>query len=611
MSFLSPIFLAGTAAIVIPILLHLLRRDVAPEVPFSAVRLLRRTPLERTRRHRIRDLLLLAARVTALVLLAGAFARPYFAGGTDGSSLRIVAVDRSYSMGAPGRFERAIALAREAIDAAGSGEEVAVFAFDDRVEVLAGPGPSAAARSALDALRPGFGGTRFSPLLTRAAELSQGSDARLIVVTDMQRAGWEDGEPVLVPARLLVETRDAGASGVNAAVVFVGRAEDGLIATVRNTGDGPLQGNLRARAGGRAVASAPFAIASGATADVRLPYEVPDRGAVSVEIDDPAGYVADNTRHLILDPPDRTRVLVIGEGAQPGFYVTRALEAANPVAAYDVTARAARSVGSLTPEDFAANRVVLLLSTRHLDRRAREVLPEYVRGGGGLLIAAGSDVEPAVLRSMMRWPGFSAVEQRAGGAVLAATDLRHPIFLPFGTLAANLGQVRFTRAWLVGGEGWEVAARFTDGSPAVLERREGQGRVLVFASDLERRWNDFPLHPSFVPFTIEVVRHLAPAGDRRRDYDVADVPPGVPAVPGVQTPPDGRPVSVNVDVRESATARMGPDEFATLVERVGDRSAAIVERRAQAAEARQSLWRYGLLLMLTALVAESMVGRIR
>ena len=45
MSFLYPIFLAGAVAIAIPIALHLLRRDVAPEVPFTAVRLLRRLGL--------------------------------------------------------------------------------------------------------------------------------------------------------------------------------------------------------------------------------------------------------------------------------------------------------------------------------------------------------------------------------------------------------------------------------------------------------------------------------------------------------------------------------------------------------------------------------------
>jgi hypothetical protein len=149
MSFLYPAFLIGALAIAIPIALHLLRRDVAPEVPFSAVRLLQRSPVVRSKRRRLRDLLLLAARIAALLLLAAAFARPYVAGAAGSSSVRIVAIDRSFSMGAPGRFAHALDLARRAVDEASPGERVALVAFDQSAEVLSPPGPGSAARAAL------------------------------------------------------------------------------------------------------------------------------------------------------------------------------------------------------------------------------------------------------------------------------------------------------------------------------------------------------------------------------------------------------------------------------------------------------------------------------
>src|SRR3954467_11608776 len=119
MSFLYPIFLAGTVAAAIPIVLHLLRRDIARDVPFSAVRLLRHSPLPTSERRRLRDYLLLAARVLALLLLAAAFARPYLPG-SPGATPRvlIVALDRSFSMDAPGRFADALNRARKAVDQA-------------------------------------------------------------------------------------------------------------------------------------------------------------------------------------------------------------------------------------------------------------------------------------------------------------------------------------------------------------------------------------------------------------------------------------------------------------------------------------------------------------
>ena len=78
MSFLSPLFLAGAAAAVVPIVLHLLRRRTEHRVRFAAVALLKDAPVEQSMQRRLRQWLLLALRVTALVLLALAFARPFF-----------------------------------------------------------------------------------------------------------------------------------------------------------------------------------------------------------------------------------------------------------------------------------------------------------------------------------------------------------------------------------------------------------------------------------------------------------------------------------------------------------------------------------------------------
>ena len=70
MSFLFPAFLIGGCAIAVPIVLHLLRREHLPRVPFSDIRFLQAARVEQARRRRLRELLLLALRVAALLLLA-------------------------------------------------------------------------------------------------------------------------------------------------------------------------------------------------------------------------------------------------------------------------------------------------------------------------------------------------------------------------------------------------------------------------------------------------------------------------------------------------------------------------------------------------------------
>ena len=608
MSFLYPAFLAGALAIAIPIALHLLRRDVAPEVPFTAVRLLRRSPLEQTRRKRLRDLLLLMARVAALLLLAAAFARPYFAAAAGAPALRIIALDRSFSMSAPGQFQQAQALARDAVSAGGAAQ-VAVIAFDDRATVVSQPGGPGEARAAIDALRAGYGATSYGPLFARVQELAGNQEAELVVVSDLQRAGWSDEAPPSVRAGIDVDVRQVPAVPGNLAVTAAWRTSDGVVLTIVNGGSDPASGTARITVDRQEVASSPFTAPAGASVDVPVRYRAADRGVLTATVDDPAGFQADNSRLLLLDPSIRTRVwIVAGQDRESGLYVARALQSADGDEGFDVEEQAAGKLAGGSNGQPVIDAAVVLLSTRGLDRKSRDTIAAFVRNGGGLLVAASDNVEPAVLATMMGWQGFSAaVEARPAGS-LAPTDVRHPIFRPFGALAANLGDGGFARTWTLRTDGWDVLARFTNGSAALMERREGRGRVMLFTSDLSRRWNDFPLNPAFVPFTIETVRHAAGSSDRRRDYVVAEAPEGTAHEPGTYDVA-GRRITVNVDPRESAVAVMNAADFEKMLQPAGAAPAEPVEIQAQQVEGRQNLWRYGLLLMMLALAAESVVGR--
>ena len=74
--------------------------------------------------------------------------------------------------------------------------------------------------------------------------------------------------------------------------------------------------------------------------------------------------------------------------------------------------------------------------------------------------------------------------------------------------------------------------------------------------------------------------------------------------------PDKRLIAVNVDARESGLERLAEDEFRQKVriESAGASPASALQARQT--EAAQNFWRYGLILMLGALVAESVVGRV-
>ena len=200
-SFLTPFFLAGAFAAAIPIVLHLLKREPEVRLQFSAVHLLAQAPVEHASRRRLRELLLLALRVAALLLLALAFARPFFTSGIAGTgATTVVALDTSASLSAPGRFEQARQLARQAIDRAAAGDLVAVLLFSDSAQVASQPSADrGAARAAIDAARVGAGATSYRAALSAARDVLRGRGGTIVVVTDLQETGWDAGDRAPLP----------------------------------------------------------------------------------------------------------------------------------------------------------------------------------------------------------------------------------------------------------------------------------------------------------------------------------------------------------------------------------------------------------------------------
>src|SRR3954468_8561735 len=113
MSFLTPLFFAGLAALAVPVLIHLIQRERKRVVEFPSLMFLRRIPYQSVRRRRIRDWSLLLMRLAALALIVMAFARPFFrrdslaAAAQNGAREAVILVDSSYSMDYGDRWSKA------------------------------------------------------------------------------------------------------------------------------------------------------------------------------------------------------------------------------------------------------------------------------------------------------------------------------------------------------------------------------------------------------------------------------------------------------------------------------------------------------------------------
>lgn len=622
-AFLAPLFLVGMAAAAVPILLHLLKRRPDTTVKFAAVRLLQHAPVEQMARRRLRELLLLALRVTALVLLSLAFARPFFADGQalGGSGVTVVALDTSLSLSEPARMARAKALAREAIDAAPSSHLVSVVRFADRAEVTVAPGPDRAiARAAIDQAEAGAGSTRYDDAMQTAVGLvaSEGSgEGTVVLVTDLQRVAWDQGRRVPVPDGVVLQVADVGALPPNLAVVDARALGGGRVtATVTNFSDEIREARVQALVNGAVRTEAAASIDAGQSAAVVLGGVEGD--AVTLTVADPDGLQGDNVRYLVLATSAPPRVLVVtaaGDLGREAFYVQQALAAAGPGgASFTVEGVAASALASWDATRLGEVAAVVLMSTRGLDRRGRELLAAFAAEGGGILLAVGpgidADVAPGALGIELSLAVPSATaprDPRGDDRGLVPVDVRHPVFQALGRSSAA-GAATFARVADVRGDACQPIARFTTGEPALLDCSRDRRRALVFASDLDDAWNDWPRRATFVPFLHEAVSYLAGGRSRSSGYIVGES--AAADVPGLLTVPDPAQgggsllVAVNVDPRESSPDRLSAEDLQGALDRVAAPPPPAA-REARQQEDRQHIWRYVLLAMIAMLVAES------
>jgi len=615
LSFLSPLFLIGAAAAAIPIALHLFFRRTEPVIDFAAMRYLRSAPVEHSRRRRLREMLLLALRIAALCLLAMAFARPFLAQSAAALSgpVTVVLVDTSASMTAPGQFERAKAAAADEIRRAAPMHSVGVVTFAHAAEVVAPPSQDrAGALAAIQKLQPGAGATQYRSALARAAEAIGPRAGRFVVVTDLQQSGWDAADEGAVPDRVTVEVIDVGHPASNVALAAVRLEGTDAVALVRNYSERPSRQQVAFSKDGRRFTTLPVEIPPAGSVEVRASIEGRGTGVLAAVVTDAEGYAADNSRYLVINASQSPMVLAISATGQPAdvFYLERAVLVAEDAGAFRFRAISGPAFSGLASDALADVGAVLVLGTRGIDARGRDLLGQYVKGGGGLLVTSGPDVDPKVLADALGGVVPTQVGERAAADPLrfAPADVRHPVFRAFDG-AGTLANVTFSRTADVRPSGTaEVIARYTDGTAALVEDRATGGRVLIFASDLNNRWNDFPVQPAFVPFVHETLRYLAATRSSRAEYAVGELPGSGGATPGA-VPVGRRLVAVNVDPRESDPARITADTFRAGITRLNVAAAQQARAQAREREDSQRLWQYGLILMIVSLAAEGMIGR--
>ncbi len=548
MSFLSPWYLLGALAAAVPVWVHLIRHERATPLPFASLMFFRRIPQRVVSRRRLRYLLLLAARCLLVLLLALAFARPFFPRAEPPAALAprarlfLLLVDRSLSMQYGDRAARAAAAARQIVSRMTAADEAQVVAFDADARVLNPPTRDRVTLLGLveTDLRPNALPTNYAAALRTLEKLAQAAKTPVaaFLISDFQKSGWTagSGAPRLPAGAALELISVDDAARPNWAVsevrvtrdVFQNRYPRRFQVRVNGFHTPAMEKELALTINGREVERRKVQIpASGAATVVLEGFELapgPSRGALRLL---PADELPqDDTRYFTLVRREPYRILYLsgGESNRELLYLREAL-AAGEDPAFVLESRAPGDPGAESLRSYAA---VILSNLRALPGRLPARLKEYVEEGGGVLCILGDRSDwPALARAAAGLLPASSAEKvyvrREREQFVTLGDFRrdHFLFQPFSERAAGgLLAARFFGYFRLTTPDAAVLARFSTGEPALAEKATQRGRVLLLASSLDNVWSDFPLHAGFVPFVTQAVRYLAGVREEPAAYAV-------------------------------------------------------------------------------------------
>jgi hypothetical protein len=601
LAFLAPILLPLLALASVPVIIHLLNRRRFQTVEWAPMKYLKLTIKTNRRRLRIEQLLLLALRTALIVALVLAVARPVLTqagglggwlGGRRGRVSRILVIDDSLSTGYRAEtrtaFDTARDVASQLAKAAGSQDSLTVFVTSAPADPLvreAHLDDPAKLLGMLAALQPSDTRSDWAATLKSADDLLSAATfptREVVVVTDLRRAGWGEGVSALASqwdkAGVSLRVVDVGSRQTDNASLAALEQEDPLAlpsqplavkAQVRNRLAAPLAG---------AQATLDFAGNS-------RPLSVPDV-APGQSLDLPLSVTPQRPGHFPLRlalppdalPADDARWLGVAVRANVGVTLVDGEPGARPFEGETDFLTVAFTAGTLpwevsrvTDTDWLAVRpapadVLVLANVAAVPPAHVAALERLVSAGMGLIVFVGDQVDPQLYNDRLFRDGAGLLPARLDGVVEQTVTglVMEPVGAsPLAALTkvspAALGRIVAKKHLAVevgkASEQVRVLARWNDaqGQPAVLEKKFGKGRVLLWTVTADRQWSDWPIDPTYVlavrSAATAVARPDAGAGDLSAGQPIRiELPIGAQVSDAKVTPPgSSEPQAVRVD----------------------------------------------------------------
>jgi hypothetical protein len=581
MGLLFPIYLAGLAALSLPIIFHLVRRTPQGKQDFSSLMFLRPTPPRLTRRSRLDQILLLLMRIAALALIAFAFARPFLRETAtlsfDNLPSRRVAlvVDTSASLQRDDLWQQSLQLAEKELDDLNEHDDVALYAFSDRLTRLVDfdrpnvpkiPAKPDVVRRQLENLKPSWAATELAAaLMAVAADLDSSMDVeqsaaepQIVLITDLQQGSrfetlqgfeWPQRVRVILRQPVLKQPTNASAHLLPADPDAPDADARVRIVSAADSTSDQFFVAWQSPASQAAAGEAAVYVPPGQSRVIKLPRGTDQLLADRVVLrGDQQPF--DNSYFVVPPRKESVKVLYLGadadDDARGQQYYLKLAVAGDPLRTVEVAPLTSASA----LDDPSAKLAVV---TQAVPDDLRGPLSEFAQRGGTVLFAP-ADEEAA--RSVASFVGASLVPDRPAlkddqFLLLGDVDFTHPLFTVFANPKYNdFTKVHFWKNWplqLTGDSPAQVVAKFDNGDPAILENPSGAGRMILLAASWAPDDSQLALSTKFVPLVGSLLDRAFGAATSLPQVVINEpvtLPPTAAEAQSIVRKPDGREVTL-------------------------------------------------------------------
>lgn len=562
--FSNPALWIGSAAIGVPILIHLLTRRTPRDMVFPTLQFIRSAKANQSSIHRLRHILLLLVRTALLLLILLAFLKPILMRGAGFASKddkagksAVILMDASasmgYSRGAVTSFSQAKVAALEILDHHNAKDHVNL--------ILMGAVPQSSFDSLSENLFPLRMDVRDARLTEEHADINAGlaeavrqidslpaARKEIYLISDFQRSNWSSVNFGIVSRNIeliFITVGPNNAENISITSVAVLPASPTvaepaeILCKVANYGDRSCEVPLELMFEDGEVLSQQVVLGPRMTASASFRVRIHKSGRYECKLSIPSdGLDVDNKRFFTFSVTQAINILLVSDDASEkaksgSLFLSRAI---NPFwEAQDATAVVSviRS-DQLSTLNVAGAQVVMLSGINELPRPAAEVLINYLRDGGSVVYfhVGGADAHNLKLLADVSEGDFVApytitgqidLSLKGNYATLAEANFDHRLLSKFKE-SGELSDIQFYSFFSterVKQKG-QILLRYDDHNIAMAEKTVGSGTILLCNFGCSLDHSDIARHTLFVPLVHEIIKGLRPSAGARNSYEVGD-----------------------------------------------------------------------------------------